>query len=188
MRTSWNKKVSKKVCSLVTSGRMAKEVSPTSPRVTLFKASVFTGSPSLGATAENVRKVLLSMEPSRSRRVLTWNQSSISERVHCPNIWSPIGMAQPPGEWEESILELQQLTPLRKGTESNREHTNHTHPKLENVSETRAEYRSRIQTVGAQEVDEVCEGKVEIDMFHAQQDCEQDPTVEKSRLLAGQDN
>lgn len=56
MRTSWNKKVSKKVCSLVTSGRMAKEVSPTSPRVTLFNASVFTGSPSLGATAENVRK------------------------------------------------------------------------------------------------------------------------------------
>jgi hypothetical protein len=52
MHTSWNKKVNKKVCSLETSGRIAKEVSPTSPRVTLFNALVFTGSPSLGATAE----------------------------------------------------------------------------------------------------------------------------------------
>lgn len=41
-----------KVYSFVISGRTAKEVSPTSPRVTLFRALVFTGSPSRGATVD----------------------------------------------------------------------------------------------------------------------------------------
>lgn len=53
--TSWNKKVNIKVSSFVTSGRTAKEVSPTSPRVTLFRAPASTGSPSRGATAEIIR-------------------------------------------------------------------------------------------------------------------------------------
>lgn len=38
------------MCSLVTSGRIAKDVSPTRPRVTLDKASSLTGRPNRGAT------------------------------------------------------------------------------------------------------------------------------------------
>lgn len=49
-RTSWNRKVSAKVCSLVTSGRTANEVSPTRPRVTLVRASSLIERPRRGAT------------------------------------------------------------------------------------------------------------------------------------------
>ena len=50
VHTSWKIRVRMKVCSLVTSGRIAKDVSPTKPRVTLDKASSLTGRPNRGAT------------------------------------------------------------------------------------------------------------------------------------------
>lgn len=50
LHTNWNRNVKINVCSFVTSGRTANEVSPTRPRVTLFRASWLIGSLRDGAT------------------------------------------------------------------------------------------------------------------------------------------
>ena len=90
----------------------------------------------------------------------TGNQSSINERVHSPNIRSPVRMAQSPRKRKQPVFELQQLTPLREWTEGNCKDTNHTHAKLDNVTEPGPENRLNIKAIGAKEVDEVGEGKV----------------------------
>ena len=101
--TSWKRNVSKNVCSLVTSGRTAKEVSPTSPRVTLLRASWFTGRPKRGAT---IFQVSGSGIEQADACILTRNQCPIHERVHGPNVWRPVRMAQPSRERKEATLEL----------------------------------------------------------------------------------
>jgi hypothetical protein len=52
----WKRRVKAKVVLAVTSGRTAKEVSPTRPRVTLVSASSLTGRLRRGATRVIVRR------------------------------------------------------------------------------------------------------------------------------------
>lgn len=78
-----------KVCSFVTSGSTAKEVSPTSPRVTLFRASALTGSPSRGATVEIVRqahtsRALGEIETTHGKSILDQRRST-SPRYLAPS-------------------------------------------------------------------------------------------------------
>ncbi len=51
----WKRSVRAKVVRAVTSGRTAKDVSPTSPRVTLVRASSLTGRLRRGAAKRRVR-------------------------------------------------------------------------------------------------------------------------------------
>lgn len=90
IHTSWKINVSKNVCWLLISGRTAKEVSPTSPRVTLLRASWFTESPRRGATRNKVSK---GVNLPGKKRIHTGNQGTIGKRVHSPYIWRPVRMA-----------------------------------------------------------------------------------------------
>lgn len=90
----------------------------------------------------------------------TLDQDAISKRVHRPNIRGPVRMAQPSGEGEEPVLQLKQLTPRGERSESQGKHANDAHAELDDIEETRAENRLRVQTVDPQQVDEVCQGEV----------------------------
>lgn len=118
----------------------------------------------------------------------TRNQSPIGERVHCPDVWSPVRVAQSPGEWEEPVLQLQQLTPLRKRPKGNCKDTNHTDSKFDDVPNSGSEDGFGIETIGAQQVDKVGKGKVQVDVLHAQQDCEKYTTVQEGGLLPSQND
>ena len=42
------------------------------------------------------------------------DQNTIDKRVHSPHIRSPVRMAQTSREWEQPLLELEELAPVRK--------------------------------------------------------------------------
>lgn len=77
-------------------------------------------------------------------------------------------MAQPSREREETILKLEQLTPLRKGPESNSEDTKNTHSKFNHVPNSRPEDILGVEAVEAAQVDKIGESKIKVDMLQAQ--------------------
>lgn len=113
---------------------------------------------------------------------LTWNQGTVYERVHRPEIWCPVRMAQSPRERKKPIFQLKKL--IGKWPKSNCEDTHYADPEFNNIQESRAKNVLRIQAVGAEEVDEVGQREVKVDMLEAKQSSKQEPTGEK--LLASQ--
>lgn len=93
--TVWKITVKANVAVGGMSGRAAKDVSPTRPRVTLLIAASLTLRPSLGAT-----KRINAYSIDRIVRILTIDQDSIRERVHRPYVRCPVRMAKPAGEGE----------------------------------------------------------------------------------------
>ena len=69
-------------------GRTANEESPTSPRVTLFKAAWSTGNRNFGAT--ELCKLIAEISDLFVRP--TVYENPISERIHSPYIRSPVSM------------------------------------------------------------------------------------------------
>lgn len=67
--TIWKSNVSAKVAFGETSGKTAKYVSPTKPRVTLLTASLSTGKPSSGAATYVVRLGILPKAQKTTYRV-----------------------------------------------------------------------------------------------------------------------
>jgi hypothetical protein len=83
-------------------------------------------------------------------------------------------MAQSSGEREKPILQLENL--IGKWSKSNGKDAHNADPKLDDIQKSWAEDVLRIQAVGAEEVDEVGQRKVEIDMLEAEQSSEQEAT------------
>ena len=100
--TNWKTKVRANVCSLLTSGRTAKDVSPTSPLVTLLIASRFTPKPKRGATGIVSRQSTVGMKQQK----LTWYQDTIYKCINSPDIRCPVCMAKSAREREQSLLQL----------------------------------------------------------------------------------
>lgn len=67
----------------------------------------------------------------------TWDQGSVGERVHGPDVRCPVSVAQPSREREKSVLQLEQLAPLDERSKSNGKHAEHTNTELDDVSKTR---------------------------------------------------
>lgn len=97
-------------------------------------------------------------------------------------------MAQAPGERKQPVLQLQQLVPMGKRAKGQAKHDDHADPKLERVAKPWPEDRLGVQAVCSQQIDKVCQREIEVDMLETEQDCKDDTTIQKSRLLACQDN
>jgi hypothetical protein len=50
-------------------------------------------------------------------------------------------MSEPSGEWKESLLQLEQLIPVCKGTECEPEHAQDTSAELNDMTESRTDKR-----------------------------------------------
>lgn len=97
-------------------------------------------------------------------------------------------MTQPSRKWKQPVLELQQLSPLRKWSKGNCKNGHHAESKFENVTESGSENRFDTKAIGAQQIDEVGESEVEVYVLHAQQRRKENTAIKKSRLLASEDN
>lgn len=61
---------------------------------------------------------------------------------------------------------------MRKRSEGDSENSKHAHAEFEGVSEPGSQDRIKIEAIGAQQIDKVRKGEVEIDMLHAKEDGE----------------
>lgn len=77
------------------------------------------------------------------------NQYSVGERVHRPDIWCPISMAQPSGKGEEPAQQLFHLSPIDKGAERARKYSDDREAKLDAVAESDCEPGRLAEAVGS---------------------------------------
>ena len=71
----------------------------------------------------------------------TVNEHSVSERVHCPDIWSPVSMAKTARKWEQALEDLLELSPKSKWPKCTCEHCNKAHAQLDAVEEADGKVR-----------------------------------------------
>jgi hypothetical protein len=87
--TIWAPRVKRKQVRGTTSGRTAKDVSPTKPRVTLFTASGSTFNPRRGPPVCSSQRCLVRWYTQH-----TIDEETVHERIHRPYIGCPICVAQ----------------------------------------------------------------------------------------------
>lgn len=122
------------------SGRTAKAVSPTSPRVTLLSAPVFKDSPRRGATMGILVRIRADIGIGVTRTV---DQHAIHKGVHRPDIGSPICMAKTPGEGEQPAQKLRELILQHKGTKCGPKNGGDAAAQLDAIEELNTEDRLR---------------------------------------------
>jgi hypothetical protein len=130
---AWKRRVKAKQILGVISGSTANEVSPTSPRVTLFNASSFTENPSRGAAnLSSVASLRISVE---GEVVHTENQETVRKGIHGPQVGSPVGMAETSRERKESAQNLRNLTFGGERAKGNPEYSEDTSAEFDTVEE-----------------------------------------------------
>ena len=155
------------------SGRTAKEVSPTRPRVTLAAASVLMGSFRYGATNTN-RQFLNSMGLVLVLCFLTKYEHTIAKRVHGPHIRRPVGMTQSPRKGKESAQHLRNLLIIHKRPECQSRDNSDTEAKLDAIQPSNVEDRPRAKTVCPKQVNKVRRSEVEVNVLQAEHGSEED--------------
>ena len=78
---------------------------------------------------------------------LTVNQDSVNKRVHGPYIRCPVCMTETPRKGEQPFLQLTQLAPICKRTESHAEDSQNCETKLGDVAKSGFQHGLGIQAI-----------------------------------------
>lgn len=97
-------------------------------------------------------------------------QESIKCNVHGPEVWSPVGMDQPPLEGEQPIFELEKLAHRHEGSQGNYEHHANNDSNRDETKEIESSLPLSVflrlwEAVGGQKEYKINGGDVEEDMF-----------------------
>src|SRR5436190_15079242 len=83
----------------------------------------------------------------RTDERLTVNQDSVNKRVHGPYIRCPVCMTETPRKGEQPFLQLTQLAPICKRTESHAEDSQNCETKLGDVAKSGFQHGLGIQAI-----------------------------------------
>jgi hypothetical protein len=123
--------------------------------------------------------------------LFTVNQHPVDKRIHGPNVWCPISVAQSPGEREQTTKNLVELTPPREWAKGRCEHCNDADSQLDAVEKLDVEVRKRRpvpEAIGAQKIDKIRGCEIQVDVLQAQEGSKEQTRQQERRVITCKDH